>query len=56
MNEKELTEALAVYKVRHGYTNNKSIDIEKLNSIIKEIHENKTTKRKSTRTSRQGNK
>ncbi len=56
MTPKELEEALAVYKVRYGYTSNKTIDLDKLNEILKEINDSKTTKRKSTKRSRRSNK
>lgn len=55
---KDLRGALAVYKVKYGYTTNKSIDLDLLEEILKENKDNgsKTTTRKPTRARRPSNK
>ena len=54
---KDLSGALAIYKVKYGYTTNKSIDLDLLEEILKENKDgSKTTTRKSTRTRRPSNK
>ena len=49
----KLREALALYKVKYGYTKNKDIDLDKLDELIKETKDgSKTTTRKSAKSSR----